>query len=234
MVDGTRMKLSAPDADHARDGAFLEHADDPILAPGDADTAADRAGWRRTAPAPGRRRAARRRRAGARRRCESMRPYSISMSEASRNSGRDPWQRQRARCACPRYQARGNPAPGTPSRPSGPSGSSRMARASSPVDVGAREELAEILSRGQRLDRELGDEHGVRPHALDLPGDRGVEAADQAGDADHHGDADDDAEHGERRAHLVGAQALPRHAHDLAGQASTNAHRVGRPRSPGR
>ena len=38
------------------------------------------------------------------------------------------------------------------------------------------------------------------------------------GHADDRGDADDDAEHGQRRAHLVGAQRVEGHGDDLAEQ----------------
>ena len=66
-----------------------------------------------------------------------------------------------------------------------------------------------------------------------------VEAADERRHADDRGDADDDAEDGQRRAQLVGAQRVERHPDDFAGQrlysrrsASIGSRR--RPATPGR
>ena len=76
--------------------------------------------------------------------------------------------------------------------------------------------LLEVGAGREAHRRELGDEDGVRPNRPEHVAQRFVEAAQQRRHADDRRDADDDAEHGQRRPHLVGSDRVPRHREDFA------------------
>ena len=85
----------------------------------------------------------------------------------------------------------------------------RFGRFSSCRDLGAVREAG---------DAEALDEDRVRADRADHVAQRLVEAADHRRHADDRRDADDDAEHGQPRAHLVGAHGVERHRDDFAEQ----------------
>ena len=68
--------------------------------------------------------------------------------------------------------------------------------------------LEKALARREAQRAELLDDDRVRPELADRVAQRLVEAADERRHADDRRDADDDAEHGQRRAHLAGAQRV--------------------------
>ena len=78
------------------------------------------------------------------------------------------------------------------------------------------EQLLELGAAGEAGDAEALDEDRVRADRADHVAQRLVEAADHRRHADDRRDADDDAEHGQRRAHLVGAHGVERHRDDFA------------------
>ena len=59
----------------------------------------------------------------------------------------------------------------------------------------------------------LGDDHRIRPETAQEVGDRAIQARDDRADADHGAGADDHAEHGQERPHLVRAYRVQRQAH---------------------
>ena len=67
---------------------------------------------------------------------------------------------------------------------------------------------------------------GVRSELADRVAHRLVEAANQRGHPDDRRDADDDSEHGQRRAHLARAQRIERHREDFGEQARAHDRHV--------
>ena len=80
------------------------------------------------------------------------------------------------------------------------------------------EQFGELVAGGEAHAAELRHEDGVRSELADAVAERMVEAADERRHPHDRGDADDDAEDGQRRAQLVGAQRVERDQHDLAAE----------------
>ena len=88
-----------------------------------------------------------------------------------------------------------------------------------PRQVRTARDFEEALARREAERAPLLHHDGVRAELADRIAQRVVEPADERRHADDRRDADDHAEHGQRRAHLVRAQRVDRHRHDLAEQA---------------
>ena len=72
--------------------------------------------------------------------------------------------------------------------------------------------------------RELRDDDRIRAERLNRITQRLVEPPNQRGHTDNGGDADDDAKHGQRRAHLVGAEGIHRHPQNLVEEAPAHGY----------
>src|SRR6478672_12830406 len=98
------------------------------------------------------------------------------------------------------------------------------------INVVHREPVERLraLARTAGLHAARGDDDEVRAQAADLALDLALRAVADRDHHDHGADADDDAEHRERRAHLVLEDALQRHAEDgLTGHAATSSSTAG-------
>jgi hypothetical protein len=87
----------------------------------------------------------------------------------------------------------------------------RLARHGAAVGLG--QPPAAARARARRLVGLREHEEHVRPHALELARDALARAGAERGDDDHRGDADENAEHGERGAHLGPGDGLEGEAH---------------------
>src|SRR5207245_3031606 len=95
------------------------------------------------------------------------------------------------------------------------------------------DQLLELGTAGEAGDAEALDEDRVRSDGADHLAQRLIEPANHRRHADDRRDADDDAEDGQRRAHLVAAYGVVRHHDDFFEEARADRHGYAAP-VPGR